>query len=164
MIKIICAVDSNNGIGAKNDLLFKLKQDLARFKKLTTGDILVVGHTALLSLPGGKALPNRSTICLCSKGTERDDCYCVHSLEECIKLIKELSKTKTVWVCGGASVYKALLPYCDKIELTQVYADGKAEVFFPEISNTDFKLTYKSACMEEDQLKFVFKTYERVID
>ena len=61
MIAIVC-VDRNWAIGRDNDLLFHISADLKRFKALTTGGTVVMGKNTLLSLPGGRPLPNRRNL------------------------------------------------------------------------------------------------------
>ncbi len=136
IIGIVC-VDKNWGIGKKNDLLFHLKKDMQFFKQTTADSIVFCGYNTLLSFPGSKPLKGRSTICLCPSEVERDDCFCVHDFDEAVKLVRELSKTKPVFVIGGAMLYKSMLPYYDKVYVNKVDADGEAEVFFPNLDTYD---------------------------
>jgi dihydrofolate reductase len=133
MIKAIVCVDKNWGIGSKNDLLFHLPLDMRHFRDLTMNKIVVCGYNTLLSFPGSKPLKGRSTIVLCPEGIDRDDCICLHSFEETLKVVKELAKTQDVMIIGGAMFYKSMLPYCDMVYVTKVDADGEAEVFFPNL-------------------------------
>jgi dihydrofolate reductase len=154
MICGIVCVDSNWGIGKKNDLLFHLKKDMQFFKQQTSDSIVFCGYNTLLSFPGSKPLKGRSTICLCPEGVERDDCFCVHDFDQAVKLIKELAKTTVVWVIGGAMLYKSMLPYYDRVYVNKVYADGEAEVFFPNLDDyAGMKLTKAfSGVDDEDYL------------
>lgn len=137
MINGIVCVDRNWGIGKKNDLLFHLKKDMQFFRQTTADSIVVCGYNTLLSFPGGKPLKGRSTICLCPEEIEREDCFCVHDFDRAVKLVKELAKTKVVWVIGGAMLYKSMLPYYDSVYVNKVDADGEAEVFFPNLDIHD---------------------------
>lgn len=132
IIGIVC-VDNKWGIGKKNDLLFHLKKDMQFFKNTTADSIVFCGYNTLLSFPGSKPLRGRSTIVLCPEEVERDDCFCVHDFETAVKLVKELAKTKNVYVIGGAMLYQSMLPYYDTVYVTKVEADGEAEVFFPNL-------------------------------
>jgi dihydrofolate reductase len=132
IIGIVCT-DRNWGIGKNNDLLFHLKKDMQFFRQTTADSIVFCGYNTLLSFPGSKPLKGRSTICLCPEEVNRDDCYCIHDFNEAVKLVRELSKTKTVFVIGGAMLYQSMLPYYDKVYVNRVCADGGAEVFFPNL-------------------------------
>ena len=151
MICGIVCVDQNWGIGKKNDLLFHLKKDMKFFKLQTSDSVVFCGYNTLLSFPGGKPLKGRSTICLCPEGVERDDCYCVHDFEQAVKLVKELAKTTVVWVIGGAMLYKSMLPYYDSVYVNKVYANGEAEVFFPNLDTYDGMRLYKVFSEVEDE-------------
>ena len=162
MIKAICCVDKNWSLGKNNDLLFHLPEDMKRFRAETKDSIVVVGHKTLLSFPGSRPLKGRSTICLCSKENKRDDCYCVHTFEECLQLVKELSKTQTVWIIGGAKLYESFLPYCDVVVVTKVAADGEGTVFFPNLDkHPNFTLAYMSNALEDNGHLIKFCTYYR---
>ncbi len=142
IVGIVC-VDEKWGIGKKNDLLFKLKKDMEFFKATTRQSVVFCGYNTLLSFPGSKPLKGRSTICLCPEEIERDDCYCVHNFEDAVKLVKEIAKTQNVYVIGGAMLYESMLPYYDEVFVNKVYADGVAEVFFPNLDkNSAFTILY----------------------
>ena len=122
-MKVIVAVDRYWGIGAKNDLLFKLPMDMMRFRALTSGHTVLMGYNTLLSFPGGKPLKNRRNIVLAPEGVERDDCVVVHTLDELLALLKE-EDTDQAFVVGGAMFYHTMLPYCKEALITKV--DGQA--------------------------------------
>ena len=156
MICGIVAVDKNFGIGktnkktGKGELLFNLKKDMEFFKNTTMDSIVFLGWNTLLSFPGSKPLKNRSTICLCPEGVERDDCFCIHDFNTAVKLVKELAKTTNVYVIGGAMLYKSMLSYYDEVLVTKVNADGQAEVFFPNLDeNPDFKIYYVDEVIQD---------------
>lgn len=149
IIGIVCT-DINWGIGKKNDLLFRLKKDMQLFRQTTQDSIVFCGYNTLLSFPGSKPLKGRSTICLCPEGVEIDDCFCIHDFNEAIKLVKEIAKTTNVFVIGGAMLYSAMLPYYDKIYVNKVEADGEAEVFFPNIDESNDYSIYKVLPEVED--------------
>lgn len=163
MIKAIVCVDFKWGIGKQNDLLFKLKKDLQLFKQVTMDNIVFCGYNTLLSFPGSKSLKGRSTICLCPEGIERDDCFCIHDFKEAVRLLKELAKTKDVFVIGGAMTYAAMLEYCQEVFVTKVDADGEAEVFFPNLDeNPDFEGKSIGGPVQDGAYSLQFWTYERI--
>lgn len=160
IVGIVC-VDEKWGIGKKNDLLFHLKKDMQFFKNTTADSIVFCGYNTLLSFPGGKPLKGRSTIVLCPEGVERDDCFCIHDFETAVKLVRELAKTKPVFVIGGAMLYKAMVPYYDKVYVTKVCADGEAEVFFPNLDEESFDGHMVGDVTEDGDYKISFWTYLR---
>lgn len=170
MIVGIVVIDKNFGIGktnketGKGELLFNLKKDMTFFKHMTADSIVVCGLNTLLSFPGSKPLKGRSTIVICSPNVERDDCFCVHDFDTLVRLIKELAKTKPVFIIGGAKLYKSMLPYYDKVYVTKVDADGEAEVFFPNLDeHPDFETQGWSNPEEDSGYYIQFATYTRKI-
>lgn len=163
MIKAIVCVDRDWCIGKDNDLLFRLPNDLRSFKVTTTGNVVVCGRKTLESFPGNKPLPNRSTICLCSKENSRDDCFCIHDLNELKKLLKELSKTQDIFIIGGGHLYRELLCCCDEVVVTKVAANGHGTVFFPNLDeHADFVLEYKSEDIPDNGYITNICTYRRL--
>lgn len=151
MIIGICCVDKNWGLGKANSLLFNLKKDMQFFKQTTANSIVVCGLNTLLSFPGSKPLKGRSTIVICPEGYDRDDCFCVHSFEDLIKLITELSKTQNVFIIGGGMLYRSMLPYYDQVYVNKVDADGEAEVFFPNLDEYEGLKLFKQLPEIEDE-------------
>ena len=131
----IVAVDKNWGIGKDNDLLFSIPEDMKFFRQTTLNKIVVMGANTLRSFPNGNPLKNRINIVL-STSIERDDCIVCKSLEQ---LFEELKKypSEDIFVIGGAMLYKTLLPYCKKVLVTKVNADGNAQVFFENLDKKD---------------------------
>ena len=160
IVGIVC-VDEKWGIGKKNDLLFHLKKDMQFFKNTTADSIVFCGYNTLLSFPGSKPLKGRSTVVLCPEGVERDDCFCIHDFETAVKLVKELAKTKPVFVIGGAMLYESMMPYYDKVYVTKVLADGEAEVFFPNLDEADFEGYQVGDITEDGEYRISFWTYLR---
>lgn len=135
MRAIVC-VDKKWGIGKDGGLLFKLPLDMARFKKLTTGGIVIMGYNTFLSLPKQKPLPNRRNIILYEGDLTVEGAEVVHSKEELFKLIP-YDTLKDAWLIGGATVYKNFLDECQYAYVTKVRANGKADVFFPNLDAKD---------------------------
>ena len=136
MLSIIVAIAENNAIGKDNNLIWYISDDLKRFRKLTTGHSILMGRKTYESLPNG-ALPKRENIVISrNKELKLPNCTMLYSLEEAIEKYK--NTPEEVFVIGGGSIYKKLLPYAHKIYLTQVHATFEADIFFPEINSDDW--------------------------
>lgn len=160
MIAILHA-DKKWGIGKKNGLMFSLPLDMKFFRETTQGKVVIMGYNTLLSLPNGKPLKNRTNIVLFDKNIEIENCMVVGSVDELLKAVS-VYDDNDVFVIGGASVYKLLLPYCEKVLLTKVDADGNADVFFPNLDeNSDFYLESESEPILDNGYKIRFTTYKR---
>ena len=160
-MNLIVAVDKNWGIGAKNGLLYNLKQDMAYFRSTTLNKIVVMGRNTLESFPGGKPLKNRVNICVnAEQGFERENVIVVTSLPELFETLKNYD-SEEVFVIGGASIYKQLLPYCTYAYITKIEDEKPAEVFFPNLDeNDDWQVVETSEKQTEDNTDFYFCKYQ----
>ena len=159
MIAILHA-DKEWGIGKRNDLMFSLPQDMKFFRETTMGKVVCMGYNTLLSLPNSMHLKNRINVVLCEEGISVEGCVCVHSIEELLTEAKKYPEDE-FFIIGGASVYKTMLPFCDKVMLTKVNAIGGAEVFFPNLDEQpDFELISSSEPLIDNGYEIRFTVYK----
>lgn len=160
MIRAILHADKNWGIGKKNGLMFSIPQDMKFFRETTSGKTVVMGENTLASFPGGKPLKNRVNIVL-SPNQVRDDVIIVRSLNEALEQMKKAEGD--VFVVGGASVYRQLLPYCEEVYVTKVDAVGDADAFFPNLDEDEnFVCVYQSDPIDDNGNIIRFTTYKNV--
>lgn len=126
-ISLIVAMDLAGGIGMDNNLPWKISEDLKRFKKLTTGNVIIMGRKTFESLPKG-ALPDRENIVLSHTDFSAPGAKVVHSLDEAMLA---LSHDKENFVIGGGSIYRLFLPFAQKIYLTIVQTVLPVDTHFP---------------------------------
>ena len=133
-ISMIAAVGKNNELGKNNDLIWHFKEDMQFFKSVTTGATVVMGRKTFDSLP--KALPNRRNIVISGNPNyQAQGAEVVKSVEEAV----DITKDEKVFIIGGASIYKAFLPCCEEIYLTEIKAECEdAETYFPEFNKNDY--------------------------
>ncbi len=129
-ISIIVAIDENNGIGLKNNLLAYIPADLKRFKEITTGHTVIMGKNTWLSLPK-RPLPERRNIVITSHKEEMfNGAVVANSLNEAIDILSDNDES---FVMGGASIYRQMFPLATKLYLTLIHKTFEADTFFPEI-------------------------------
>jgi dihydrofolate reductase len=146
MISLIAAIQKKDrGIGLKNELLFRISDDLKRFKALTSGHPIIMGRKTFDSI-GGRPLPNRTNIVVTRQELSQEGVVFTHSLEEAIEKAKAVDEN--IFIIGGAEIYKQALPFADKLELTIVDSDVPADTFFPEYSEFS-KITQKENRSDE---------------
>ena len=134
-ITLIAAIGRNLELGLNNDLIWKIPDDLKFFKEQTIGKYIVMGINTFNSLP--KVLVNRKYIVMTSKDIYLGkDILVVHSLFELLELIKIIDKE--VMIIGGASLYKQMLCYADRMILTEINDSSEADVYFPMFSLDDW--------------------------
>ncbi len=157
-MKAIFHADKKWGIGRNNALMFSLPKDMKFFRETTLGKVVVMGVNTLNSLPNGP-LRNRVNIVL-SPVDAGAGVLTVHSLAE---LFFEVGRypADDVFVIGGASVYRELIPYCTEVLVTKVEADGGADVFAPDLdADENFSLISESAPVEDNGYTIRFCTYK----
>lgn len=160
-MNLIVAIDNNLGIGYKGQLLYHLTGDLKYFKNITTGKIVVMGKNTYLSLPK-RPLPNRTNIVLTKSGQQFDGAITCTSKEELFKLLNNYNDDD-VFIIGGASVYKELLPYCQKAYITKVHASINADTYFEDFDKfANWKLFSVSEMMQENGISYEFLIYKNL--
>lgn len=160
-MNLIAAADKNWGIGYKNKLLVSIPSDMKFFRETTTGKVIIMGRKTLESFPNGMPLKNRTNIVLTSNKDYRvKDAIIVHTLEE---LHKELEKYNSddIYVIGGESVYRQLLPYCDTAYITKIDHAFQADTFFPNLDEMEnWEMTQVSEEQTCFDLEYMFTKYE----
>lgn len=134
-MRAIVAVSNNWGIGKNNKLLFHIKEDMQRFKELTTGHVCIMGRKTFESFPFKKPLPNRTNVVLThdtNYKSEYDNVIIVHTMDELKELIK-MYPSEEVYLIGGDSLYNALIDYCSTAYVTYVDKEMDADAYFPNL-------------------------------
>ena len=160
-MRAIVVVDRKWGIGKGNDLLFRLPADMKHFKETTVGKVVLMGSNTLLSFPNGKPLKNRVNIVLCPDDVN-EDVITVHTPAELFAEVKKYP-ADDVFVIGGASVYRLLIPYCTEVLVTRVDAVGGADTFVPDLdADENFCLISESNPVEDNGYTISFRTYRNL--
>lgn len=169
MIKLICAVDRNFGIGYKSSLLFEIPDDLKRFRNLTQGGIVVQGRVTYESIVKklGNPLPNRIN-CVLTRNKKIELPVRVFKSDSVEKIINHYTESgkqdKDLWIIGGQQVYDAFLPHADEVLITYIDAEApKADTHFDrEALEKDFFISgsEKHYC-EHNGIDFYYVTYIR---
>ena len=132
------------------------------FRETTTGNVVVMGRKTLESFPGGLPLKNRINIVLTgNKDYKVKDAVIVHSEEE---LMEELKKYNTddIYVIGGESIYRMMLPHCDTVYVTKIDRAFEADTFFPDLDEMEeWEMTEEGEEQTCFDLTFCFTTYKR---
>ncbi|MBY0757777.1 MULTISPECIES: dihydrofolate reductase [Sellimonas] len=161
-MNLIVAVDKNWAIGNKNNLLVSIPADMKFFRETTTGKVVVMGRKTLESFPGGQPLKKRTNIVLTKdRGYKVKDAIVVHDVES---LLKELQNypDESIYVIGGESIYRQMLPYCTDAYVTKIDHAYEADTFFPNLDE-DVEWTLEGETEEQTyfDLEYVFTKYRR---
>lgn len=122
----VAAMAANRVIGADGKIPWHLPEDLRWFKELTMGGTLLMGRVTYDSI--GRSLPGRETVVMSrAAGLQIPG----------VQVIRDLSALQSakingeVFVVGGAEIYRATLPYCRDLYLTEVLRDVEGDRRMP---------------------------------
>lgn len=161
-MNLIVAVDNNWAIGYKNELLISIPNDHKHFRQETTGKVVVFGRKTLDTFPQGLPLKNRTNIIL-SRDPEYSvkDAVVVHSVDELLEEVKKYND-EDVYVIGGESIYKQLLPYCNVAHVTRIDHEYTADTYFPNLDkDEEWEITADSDEQTYFDVVYQFLKYER---
>lgn len=161
-MNIIVAVDNNWAIGNNNELLVRIPNDQKQFREETTGKVVVLGRKTLETFPQGLPLKNRTNIILSKDPSYQvKDAIVVHSVEE---LLEELKKydDEDIYIIGGESIYRQMLPYCNVAHVTKIDHEYQADTFFPNLDeDEEWEITADSDELTYFDIAYQFLKYER---
>ena len=161
-MKAILSADRNWGIGNGNKLLVSIPSDMKFFRQTTTGKVVVMGRKTLESFPNGQPLKNRTNIVLTSNPDYKvKDAVIVHSKEELLKTLEQYD-SENIYIIGGESIYRMMLPYCDTVFVTKIDRAFQADTFFPNLDEMEeWQMTEEGEEQTCFDLEFCFTKYER---
>ncbi|MCE9643875.1 dihydrofolate reductase [Candidatus Parcubacteria bacterium] len=148
-ISIVVAIGRNKAgshvIGTENQLLWRLKDDLKRFKELTLGHPVIMGRKTFESILGtlGKPLPGRTNIVVTrDKDYSQEGVVVAHSLEEAIEKARAYDQEE-IFIGGGTQIYQQALPFVDKLYLTEIDDEKEGDALFPPFEHLFTKKTFE---------------------
>jgi len=161
LMNISVAVSQNWGIGYKNELLFRIREDLAIFRKRTAGNVVVMGHNTYKSLGMVGGLKNRVNVVLSrGSGLVIPGVVTCDDLDKLPQLLSAYTG-KEIYVIGGDAIYRQLLSSCRKAYVTKVDREPEADTFFSNIDEMEgWQIIEKSERKEQGDLGYTFYTYE----
>ena len=143
MLSIIVAKAKNNVIGKNNQLIWKIPDDLKRFKNLTTNHTIIMGRKTFESL-------GRVHIILSTDKNYKIENENVQVINDVNELDKYIQDNEEHFVIGGAMIYKLLMPKCNKLYITQIEKDFEGDTFFPKINEKEWKIIKEQIGPKDD--------------
>lgn len=161
MLSIIVAIANKNVIGKDNTLIWHIPEDLKRFKQITSGKTIIMGRRTFESL--GRVLPKRKHIVLCNDMQMNIDNENVEIVNDIKCLDKYINSDEENFIIGGATIYRLLMPYANKMYITKINQDFEGDAFFPEIKDEEWEIisTEKGLKNEDNPFDYDYVTYVR---
>ena len=158
-MNLIVAVYSDWGIGCDGTQPVALSADRVFFRETTRGAAVIAGRRTVADFPGQKPLPGRKNIVLTRQEIEIPGFTVCHSPEEAIAATRE---EKKVFVIGGGSIYKQMLPVCEKAYVTKLSACPKSDTYFPNLDEMpDWEMEEVLSNGEENGITFQMCLYRK---
>ena len=158
-ISMIAAIGKNRELGYGNQLIWKISNDLKRFKEITLNHPIIMGRKTYESI--GRILPNRTNIIV-----TRDTSYKIEGaiicnyIEQAIEKAKGERGAEEIFIIGGAQIFEQAIKLADKLYLTLINAEAPmADVFFPDYS--EFKKVSFSQKKMDDSIEYQFLDLEK---
>lgn len=162
-MNLIAAVDRNWAIGYKNELLVRIPEDQKWFRETTTGKAVIMGRKTLESFPNKSPLKNRLNVVITSDiNYSVPGAVVVHSIDEAVEAVRDYADDD-VYVIGGESIYRQMLPLCSTAHITKVDYAYQADAHFPDLDKEEgWKITETSDERTYFDIIYEFVKYERV--
>lgn len=162
-MNLIAAVDRNWAIGYKNELLVRIPEDQKWFRETTTGKAVIMGRKTLESFPNKSPLKNRLNVVITSDmNYSVPGAVVVHSIDEAVEAVRDYADDD-VYVIGGESIYRQMLPLCSTAHITKVDYAYQADAHFPDLDKEEgWKITETSNERTYFDIIYEFVKYERV--
>jgi dihydrofolate reductase len=160
MISIIVAVSEDLGIGKDNELLWHISEDLKRFKRLTSGNTVIMGKKTWESLPK-RPLSGRKNIVLTDNPNEIiEGSVTVYSI---VDALSKCEKSEEIFIIGGGSIYRQFMPLADRLYITHVHKKAEADIYFPVIDPEIWVVAENEEFNsgEPDNIPYTYTIYER---
>ena len=159
-LSLIVAMASNRAIGLNKQMPWHLSADLKKFKQITMGAPILMGRKTFESI--GKPLVGRTNIIISRNPKyQQQGCFVFNSIEVALKTYHAEPE---VFIIGGASFYKAMLPLADRLYLTDIHQVFEADTFFPEINRSQWQEVAREDINNDNSVdfKYSFLTLERL--
>ncbi|MBI2713549.1 MAG: dihydrofolate reductase [Rhizobiales bacterium] len=164
-IVLVAAIGENNVIGRDGQLPWRLKSDLAHFRKLTIDKPVVMGRKTFQSI--GRALDRRTNIVITRDATfAAPGVLTAASFPAALDLARKdavARGTDEIMIVGGSDIFAASLPLADRLEITHVRASPEGDVTFPPIDPTIWREVSRTehAAGPQDDASFAVAAYLR---
>lgn len=158
-MELIVAVYDDWGIGRDGTQPVALSADRKFFREMTRGAMVIAGRRTIADFPGQKPLPGRVNVAITRRNSEIPGFTVCHSVEEAVELAKTAEKAMVI---GGGTVYRQMLPYCDRAIITKVHITPESDTYFPNLDEAcDWELTQILQSGEENGIEYEMCLYQR---
>ena len=139
-------------MGKQNALPWHISEDLKNFKRLTTGNTIIMGRKTFDSI--GKPLPNRNNLVISGSMEQKEGIEVCKSIPEALEKAKKHGKE--IFIIGGATIYQQALPFVERMYISWIKEEYEGDTYFPEVNLKEWYII-----SEEEHVEFFLVTYQR---
>ena len=155
----IVAVYDDWGIGRDGTQPIALSVDRKFFREMTRGAMVIAGRRTVGDFPGQKPLPGRVNIMISGSGVEIPGFTLCTSPEAAAEVAKEAERA---FVIGGGTIYRQMLPMCDRAIVTKVHITPESDTWFPNLDQMpDWELSEVLQSGEENGIAYEMCLYKK---
>src|SRR5690625_1236929 len=161
MISLLVAMGKNHVIGYENDMPWHLPEDLKYFKEKTTGHTIIMGRKTYDSI--GRVLPNRRNVVLTRQKLDfPKEIEVIRDINQIYQWNKA-NPDQELFVIGGGNLYNQVLPYADRMYITEIDENFEGDTFFPTFEANEWTLTskVKGERNNDNPYEYYFLQYDR---
>ncbi|MFD4291646.1 dihydrofolate reductase [Rhodococcus sp. NPDC058505] len=161
MLGAIWAQARGGVIGRGNTIPWRIPEDMAAFKAVTSGHPVIMGRRTWDSLPPRfrPLVDRRNIVVTRDRDWSADGAEVVHSVDDAITLAAD---NHEAWVIGGGEIYAAALGRADRLVVTEVDLDVDGDAYAPALGPEWVALsTGDWQESSRDGTRFRFVTYAR---
>ncbi|MBR9699285.1 dihydrofolate reductase [Candidatus Woesearchaeota archaeon] len=148
IIAIAAMTKKKHVIGKDNWMPWDIKEELDHFRKQTKDSVVIMGGKTYRSI--NRPMPNRVNIVISRSMDKIEGCETAKSVDEALE--KSKSYEKTIFVIGGAEIYRQTIDKLDKMYLSFIKKEYEGDTFFPQWDETEWEIEKKE---DHDEWEFV---------
>lgn len=152
VLALIVAMDRRHVIGHRGELPWNLPMDLKLFRKLTTGNTVIMGRKTFDAL--GTPLPNRHNIVLSRTLADQSNVIICRTLSQA--LAEAWRFGRQAFFIGGAEVYRKAIEIVDELHISWVAGEHEGDTWFPKVDFSNWQVV-----QEEEFAGFRYMRYRR---
>jgi dihydrofolate reductase len=163
MISIVVATDKNGVIGRENKIPWRISKDRVILKKLTKDNTVILGRVTYESMVwyydrSGRPMPGKTYIVVTRSEDykpAREDARVAHSIAQAIELANSLGD-KEILAIGGSGIFNEILPFTDRIYLSEIQAEVEGDSYFPKLDKKDWNETSRTHYEKDEKNEYDF--------
>lgn len=149
-IVMISAMSRDRVIGVGDGMPWDVPDEYQHFLDTTRGQTIIIGRRSFEIF--GPTLTSENCYVVTRSTAKFDNAFTAGSLESAVEQAR--AHGKTIFVSGGASIYRAAIDQADAMQLSYIDGEFAGDTYFPEFDEADWTVSRR-----EDRAGYEFVEY-----